>query len=115
MLAFMGDLAAVDPVLQHQIQRAPGQRLAAPVPAGAACPGLAADATGVELLLQEAYRAECGITPENVPDRLGLAVNGDQFVIAACVAERRQAAHPHTLLFRGGDLVADALAGDLAL
>ena len=31
------------------------------------------------------------------------------------VAERRQAAHPHALPLRGGDLVADPLAGDLAL
>jgi hypothetical protein len=37
------------------------------------------------------------------------------FIIASRVAERRHAAHPHALLFRGGDLVANALTGDLPL
>jgi hypothetical protein len=31
------------------------------------------------------------------------------------VAERNRSAHPDALPFRGGDLVADSLAGDLAL
>ena len=31
------------------------------------------------------------------------------------IPERRNATHPHPLLLRGGDLVADALADDLAL
>jgi hypothetical protein len=31
------------------------------------------------------------------------------------IPQRRDAAHPHPLLFRGGDLVADAFADDLAL
>ena len=31
------------------------------------------------------------------------------------IAERHRAAHPHALLLGGRDLVADALAGDLAL
>src|SRR5438552_10748835 len=50
MRALMADLAAVDPVLQHQVQRTPGQRLAAPASAGAARSAFAADARCIELL-----------------------------------------------------------------
>jgi hypothetical protein len=48
-------------------------------------------------------------------DGPSLAVDHDQLVVTCPVAERWHAAHPHTLLLRRGDLVADALAGDLAL
>jgi hypothetical protein len=39
----------------------------------------------------------------------------DQFAVLDVVAERHIAAHPHALGLRRGDLVANALAGDLAL
>ena len=39
----------------------------------------------------------------------------DQLAVLDVVAERDEAAHPHALLARGGELVADALADDLAL
>ena len=39
----------------------------------------------------------------------------DQLAVFDLVAERDEAAHPHALLARGGELVADALADDLAL
>jgi hypothetical protein len=44
-----------------------------------------------------------------------LTVHDDEPVVPNLIAERRHAAHPHPLLFRGGDLVADAFTGDLAL
>jgi hypothetical protein len=44
-----------------------------------------------------------------------LAVDHDELVVPHSIPERRHAAHPHPLLLRGGDLVADALANDLAL
>jgi hypothetical protein len=39
----------------------------------------------------------------------------DQISVLAVVSEGWIAAHPHAFLLGGGDLVADALAGDLAL
>jgi len=36
-------------------------------------------------------------------------------VVVDPIPKRRHAAHPHPLLFRGGDLIADALADDLTL
>jgi hypothetical protein len=52
---------------------------------------------------------------KDVPDQLGLAFVGHQPAVLDVVAQRRHAAHPHTLALAGRDLVADALAGDLAL
>ena len=39
----------------------------------------------------------------------------DELAVFDVVAERGLTAHPHALLLGGRDLVADALAGDLAL
>src|SRR5207237_1355127 len=99
----------------HPIKCASGERLAAPMPAGAARPTLAADAGGIELLFEEPHRAERSVAAEDVLRRLGLARDHDQLVVAAPVSEGRHAAHPHALFLRGGNLVADALARDLAL
>jgi hypothetical protein len=44
-----------------------------------------------------------------------LTVDDDEPAVASLIAKRRHPAHPHPLLFRGGDLVADALTGDLPL
>ena len=64
------------------------------------------------------HRAECKITLEDVPHRRGLGLVAP--AARACrrrqvIAKRREPAHPHALGLRGSDLVADALAGDLAL
>jgi hypothetical protein len=52
MLALMDDLAAIDPVPQHQVQRAPGKGPAAPASAPGALPTLAADAVSFQLFFQ---------------------------------------------------------------
>ena len=44
VLILVHDLAAVDPVAQHRVQRTPGERLAAPAAACRADPGFAANA-----------------------------------------------------------------------
>jgi hypothetical protein len=46
---------------------------------------------------------------------LGLGLVVDEILVLDVIAERHVAAHPHALLLGRGDLVADALAGDLAL
>src|SRR6266851_5538366 len=114
-LVLVYDLAAIDPVLQYQVERAAADRLAAPAPARSAGPALAGDAVGFELRLQESHRADYGIAAEDVTHHLGLALDDDQLSVHDRVAERRHAAHPHAFLLRSGNLVADALARDLAL
>src|SRR5437667_12703876 len=53
MLVLMNDLAPIDPVLQHPVQRAPDTRLAAPASARCAGPALAPNALSFELFLQQ--------------------------------------------------------------
>jgi hypothetical protein len=112
-LVFVDDLAAVDLVFEHRVKRATAERLAAPAAARCADPALTGDAVGLEFLLQQSHRAERHIAPEDIANRLGLALDDDQLSVADRVAERRHPAHPHPLLFRGGDLVADVPATGL--
>src|SRR3954468_22553317 len=113
VLVLVHDVAAIDPVLQHQVERASADRLAAPATAGAAGPSLAEHSLELQLVPEQTHRAQHAIAPEDVPHRVCFARNDDELMIAHRVAERRHAAHPHALLLRGGDLVANALAGDL--
>jgi hypothetical protein len=69
----------------------------------------------VGLLLDPAHAAKLTIEGEDIAYGLGLDRVDDQRALARIIAERHVAPHPHTLLLRGGDLVADALAGDLPL
>jgi hypothetical protein len=48
-------------------------------------------------------------------DGLCLAFIDDELPVPDIVAERRQAAHPHALLLRRSDFVADPFAGHLPL
>jgi hypothetical protein len=54
-------------------------------------------------------------TVEDPRHQRGLALDHHQPAVLDFVPERRPAAHPHTLLARCRELVADALADDLAL
>src|SRR5208282_1176518 len=58
---------------------------------------------------------EFGIAAKNEAHDFRLAADDDELAVLRLVTERRHPAHPHPLLLRGGDLVADALADDLAL
>src|SRR5438477_5410888 len=114
-LPLMNDLAEIGTVLQHQVERAAREWLAANRAAGSTRPRLAFNAVSVELLLQQPDRAEFGITAEDRPHDLRLAVDDEEFAVLYPIPERWHTAHPHPLSFRGSDLVADALADDLAL
>src|SRR5712671_2692179 len=69
----------------------------------------------VGLLLDPAHAAELTIESEDAAYRLGLGRVDDERALVDVIAQRHIAAHPHTLLLRGGDLVADAFTGDLTL
>ncbi len=109
------DLAPIDAVPKHFIKGPAGEWLAAGGPAKSIHADFADDATLVEVVLEVRDRAEFAVAPEDVSDGPGLGVIDHQLSVLHVVAERRHAAHPHALLLRGRDLVADALAGDLAL
>ena len=115
-LPLMRHLAAIQPVLQDQIQRPPRQR---PATAQAFIRHiralLAADAGRGQRLGQPANRAEFQVAAIDPPHRLRLGRVHHQLALPHIVAQRHDATHPDPLPLGGGDLVADALAGDLAL
>ena len=61
------------------------------------------------------HRAERQIALEDETHGRGFGFVDDEFAIFDPIAERHHAADPDPLLLRGGDLVANALASDLAL
>jgi hypothetical protein len=69
----------------------------------------------LKLVLQQPNRAEFGVAAEDGAHDFRLALDNDELAILRPIPERRYPAHPHPLLLRGGDLVADALADDLTL
>src|ERR1700738_1665863 len=64
-LLLVDDLASIDPVLKHQIERAAGEWLAASQATRCAGPQLAVDAAGVELVLQQPDRVGVGLAGED--------------------------------------------------
>ena len=80
---------------------------------------------GLALLAANAFRPQCarqrgGGTDlhealEDHSDGRGFGLVDDQLAVLDVIAERHEPAHPHALLARGGELVPDALADDLAL
>jgi hypothetical protein len=89
--------------------------LTAGQPSPSSFTALAHNPQPVEFGLEQRDRAHFRIAPEDQPDGRRLRLIDDQLAVLDVVAERHVAAHPHALLLRRGDLVADALAGDLAL
>src|SRR5690242_903279 len=69
----------------------------------------------VGLLLDPAHAAELTIESEDAADGLGLGRIDDERALVGVIAQRDISAHPHALLLRCGDLVANAFAGDLPL
>src|SRR3954453_20518598 len=79
------------------------------------CPAFRPKPETVGLLLDPTHAAELTIESEDAPHGLGLSRIDDERAFVCVVAQRDIAAHPHALLFRGGDLVANAFTGDLPL
>src|SRR5438270_9133570 len=69
----------------------------------------------VGLVLDPAHAAELTIQREDAADGLGLGRVDNERARVRVIAEGHVAAHPHALLLRRGDLVANAFPGDLAL
>ena len=89
--------------------------MAAGQPSAGSFTALAHEIQPVEFGPEQRDRAQFRIAPEDQPDGRRLRLIDDQLAVLDVIAERHVAAHPHALLLRRRDLVADALAGDLAL
>ena len=107
----MLELAAVDRVTEQVEQHAAGERIAADRLAAAGAQ-LGAEPLLPEFFEQRRPRAELEIAAEDVADGLGILRVNDQLTVSHDIADRHDAVHPQALLLGGGDLVADALAGD---
>src|SRR5438067_11106089 len=113
--ALVRDLADVDGVAQNAIQMAPTEWAAADCVGSASAARGRSPAAPINLAFETTYTAECAIQRKDLPHPRSLHFVDDQTLLVRNVADRRDPAHPHSLAFRGGDLVADALSGDLAL
>src|ERR1051325_4649381 len=111
----MRDFTAVDAVAKHQIECRARNGATTVYGSVGPDPMLALDTLGRKLLLEISDRLDREITTVDVDHHVGFSVIYDQHAIFDVVAERRHAAHPHALSLGGGDLVAHALADDLAL
>src|SRR6266446_657416 len=98
-LLLVDDLAAIYPVLQHQIERAAGEWLVAAQATRCAGPQFAPDAPGLQFVLQQPDRAEFGVAPKDEARNFRLAVDDDELAVLRPITERRHAAHPHPLTF----------------
>src|ERR1700722_7130277 len=109
------DLANVEPVVQEIGERASGEGNAADGPSIAEMADLGDDAALPKITQEQPDTAEIEVAPEDGADPLGLFVCDDELLVAADVAKRYHSAHPQPPALGGADLVADPLAGDLAL
>src|SRR6266436_2729558 len=97
-LLLVDDLASIDPVLQHQVERAAGEWLAAPQATRCAGPQLALDAAGVELVLQQPNRAEFGIATKNEAHGFRLAFDDDELAVLCPMTSRSNCAKDNRTL-----------------
>src|SRR6516164_694756 len=96
-LALVKDLAAIDAVLQYQVERPAREWLAADAAIRSARPGSGYDPPDFEFLLQQPDRAEFGVAAEDRAYEFGLAVADDELAVLRPIPEWRHPAHPHPL------------------
>src|SRR6266446_1979775 len=114
-LALVRNLTDVNRVGEQAVNVPAREGLAAAFDAARRRAALCAEPDAVGLLLDPAHAAEVTIESEDMAYRLGLGRVDDEGAVGGVIAERHDTAHPHALLLRGGDLVTDPFAGDLAL
>src|SRR5882762_3134267 len=102
----MGNLATVNPVLQHQIERAASELLTAILGTVRPGPSLAPYPRVCKFVLERTNRFEGEIAAVDVDHFAGLVVIDHQLAVFHVIPEWWHAPHPHALLLGGGDLVA---------
>src|SRR6266446_976462 len=98
-LFVVNDLAAINAVLQHQVERTTGEWLPTRDAARGARSQLAPDAPGLQFVLQQPDRAEFGVAPKDEAHDFRLHVDDDELAVPRLITERRHPAHPHPLTF----------------
>src|SRR6202040_1415282 len=80
-LLVVDDLAPIDAVLQHQVERTAGEWLATRDAARTARPQFALDVAGFQLVLQQSDRAEFGVAAKNQAHDFRLAVDDNELSV----------------------------------
>src|SRR5882762_6762649 len=106
-LALVRNLTDVNRVRQQVVDMSAREGFAAALDAARHRAALGAEPQAVGLSLDPAHAAELTIKGEDATHGLGLGRVDDERALARVVAERHNAAHPHALFLRGGDLVTD--------
>src|ERR1019366_9319283 len=113
--AFVSDLSDVNGIAEQRIERAAREGLLTRAGSIAGYAQFGAEIILVKVLLEQAYAAELAVALEDMSDGGGFGFNHNELAVTHLVAERDHAPHPHALALGGRNLVADALAGYLAL
>src|SRR6266436_6517213 len=114
-LALVGNLTDVNRVREQLVEVPAREGFAAALAAACRRAALCPEPEAVGLLLDPAHAAELTIKSEDAANSLRLGRVDNERALARVIAEWHVAAHPHALLLRGANLVADPFAGDLAL
>src|SRR6266849_330097 len=114
-LTLVGNLTGVNGIREQLVDVPARERFATALGAVRRRAAFCDEPEAVGLFLDPAHAAKLTIKDEYTAYRLRLGRVDDERALARIVAERHNTAHPHALLLRGGDLVADPFAGDLAL
>ena len=114
-LAFVDDIADIDGVGQQLVDMAAGEGFTTTSLAVIRFAGFRSKTQPVRCLFHQPDVFMLKVKPEQCADGLGFRMIDDQFRVDRVIAQGHHAAHPHALLLGRGDLVTDALAGDLTL
>src|ERR1700744_6541493 len=90
-------------------------RSAAGLSAGSARPNGRTNFLGVKSGIKAHHAAKFEVAAKKTANEFGFVFDNVESAVLDPVAEWNRSAHPDALPFRGGDLVADSLASDLAL
>src|SRR5690349_17922822 len=100
-LPLMRDLAEVDAIAQQVVERATAEGLSPTNIPLAGLPALAGNTALVEFAHQLTDRAKSQESLEDTVQNVGLGFIDGELAIEDVVAERREAAHPHSFFLRG--------------
>ena len=112
--SLMSDLAEVEAILENRKERATRELQSSCKLSVSTRPNFADNTLLLELRAKAADICDVAINFEDPIDGFGFRFVDDELPLNAVETNRNTATHPDALLLRGGDLVANPLARDLA-
>src|ERR1035437_1073048 len=109
---FVPDLAEVDWIREHLVERSTVEPVAARLFAVLCDSYFGSDASSIQILHQQPYGTEFQVSSKDPSHCLRFRLIHNKVALNHVVTNRNQTADPHPLLLGGGDLVPDPLPGD---